>query len=248
MRKRLCLLIGGSGFFGSAFIRRYAATYKIIAVHRHGEIRFASQDQWFVDPLSPSRALEINDHAVHAIRADVSNPAEIERLVREVVDDFGIIDVLVNAATARSSSALLASNALNRARGIFDVNVLAPLRLSVALAQSMWQLDPGANLRANRNIVNVSSTAGLAVYEDLGLSVYAASAAALNHLTYYLASEFWDIGLRVNAVALDLVANDSIDAAVAIVADFDASDQTGQVLPLYRNGPLAARANAEPVR
>jgi NAD(P)-dependent dehydrogenase (short-subunit alcohol dehydrogenase family) len=161
-----------------------------------------------------------------------------------------MVDYLVNAAAARSPSFLFAPDALDSAPTLFDINVLAPLRVSVALAQRIWRLDPEANLRENRNIVNVSSTAGLAVYEDRGLSLYAASTAALNHLTYYLASEFWDIGLRVNAVALDPSANASIDAAVTVVADFDASDQTGQVLPLYRSGSrssgsLTACANAK---
>lgn len=45
-------------------------------------------------------------------------------------------------------------------------------------------------MRSNRNVVNLSSTAGLFVYPDLGQSVYAASKAALNHLTYHLASDF----------------------------------------------------------
>ena len=60
------------------------------------------------------------------------------------------------------------------------------------------------------------------MYPDLGQALYASSKAALNHLTYHLASELWDIGVRVNAVAPDTfpgrVSIDDIRTAVTLGA------------------------------
>ena len=83
----------------------------------------------------------------------------------------------------------------------FSVNVLAPLRLTMAIARHFWRIDREANLQRTRNVVNVSSTAGVYVYPDLGQACYAATKAALNHATYHLASELWDLGVRANAIA-----------------------------------------------
>jgi NAD(P)-dependent dehydrogenase (short-subunit alcohol dehydrogenase family) len=80
-------------------------------------------------------------------------------------------------------------------------NVIAPLRLSTAVARHFWQSRDEENRRHNRNIVNVSSVAGLRLYPFSGQSVYAASKAALNQLTGHMAQEFAALGVRVNATA-----------------------------------------------
>lgn len=118
---------------------------------------------------------------------------------------------------------------------MFNVNILAPLRLSLSLAKTFWHVDPPMNVQLNRNIVNISSTAGLFVYPNTGEALYASSKAALNHLTYHLASEFWDLGIRVNAVAPDTFPGRvSFDEVLDAIIMLDESDGTGDVLPLYR--------------
>lgn len=230
---RVCLLTGASGPLGSAFIERCAGQYAIVAVHHRNPVPFATQDQVFVDPLDPARPFAENDRAVHSVRADLARPAEIECLARLVADRFGPVDLVVNAAAARTFAHALADEGPIAPETVFAVNVLAPLRLCKALADTAWKADPAANVTANRNVVNVSSTAGLYVYPDLGQALYGASKAALNHLTYHLANDLWDLGIRVNAVAPDtfpgrVPTEQVVDAIVA----FDRSDETGQVAPV----------------
>ena len=113
----------------------------------------------------------------------LSQRKEIDRLVSEVASRFGRIDLLINGAALRSWEPLLATGALDLSESLFHVNVLAPLQLSVGLAQRLWRSDPNTNVRSfNRNIVNISSTGGLLVYPDLGQALYGMSKAALNHL------------------------------------------------------------------
>jgi len=238
MTRRVCLLTGASGHFGSAFIERYAGHYQIVAVHHRGEIRFATQEQRFFDPLDPPLAVSRNEHAVHAIRADLTTDGGIEETVREVVEVCGGVDLVIHAAAVRAFGSILQPRTTEEYRHVFDVNLIAPLRLSVALANALWHHDPEENARRRRNIVNVSSTAGLFVYEDLGQALYGTSKAALNHLTYHLASELWTLGVRVNAIAPDtfpgrVTTEEVLDAVIAL----DESEETGQVIPLYRQPP-----------
>jgi NAD(P)-dependent dehydrogenase (short-subunit alcohol dehydrogenase family) len=228
--RRVCLLTGASGTFGRAFISRCAADYHIVAVHHWTPIDFATQDQIFIDPLQPAADIPANDAAVYAIRADLSHPEEIARVVGESLAAFGRIDWLVNAAARRGWSPLLSPAALASAASTLDLNVLVPMRLAVEVAQRFWRADPEANIANRRSVVNISSTAGLFVYPDCGQAVYATSKAALNHLTYHMASEFWDLGVRVNAVAPDtfpgrVPTEDVLDAVLA----FDRSDKSGEI-------------------
>lgn len=232
--KRVCMLTGASGPLGTAFIERYADRYQIIAVHNRNPIQFATQQQVFVDPLFPSLETAANNHAVYSVRADISKQDEIERLICEVIALFGRIDLLINGAAMRKWSHLLAPGALDTVEMQMNVNILAPVRLAVDLARAFWCLDPDTNVRFNRNIINISSTAGLFVYPDLGQALYAMSKAALNHITYHLATDFWDIGIRVNAVAPDTFPGRvSIEEVLDAIITLDSSKQTGQVLPLY---------------
>jgi NAD(P)-dependent dehydrogenase (short-subunit alcohol dehydrogenase family) len=236
--KRVCLLTGASSLLGRAFLQRYAHQYRIIAVHHRRPVEYATQNQRFVDPLLPDRAIAANDHAVYAVPADLSQREEVERVVHEMISQCGNVDLVINAAAVRCFSPLLKSGTLECADLVFQTNVLAPLLLSTRLAQTVWDNDTDANLARNRNIVNISSTAGLFVYPDLGQALYGTTKAALNHLTYHLASEFWDIGIRVNAIAPNtfpqIVATECVLDAIAA---FDAGTETGQVLPLDAPSP-----------
>jgi NAD(P)-dependent dehydrogenase (short-subunit alcohol dehydrogenase family) len=232
--KRVCLLTGASGLLGNAFIERYASQYEIVAVYHRNAVRFATQDQKFVDLLAPRRTIDANHRAVYAVRTDLTKQQEVDRLMGEVVGQFGNVDLLINGAVMRSYSPLLKPGLIDCAEALFQVNVHAPLRLSAGLAQTIWRSDPQANIRNNRNILNISSTAGLSVYPDLGQMLYASSKAAMIHLTYHMASEFWDIGVRVNAIAPNTFPGIvSIERVLDAIAAFDAGSETGEVLTLW---------------
>jgi NAD(P)-dependent dehydrogenase (short-subunit alcohol dehydrogenase family) len=236
MTERVCLLTGASGLLGSAFIRQHAARYRIIGICNRGMLEFATQEQTFFDPIDPTRPILNNAFAVHQISTDLSAPANVDAVVDEVLGKFGQVDLLINAAACRVWSQLTAyGGSLDSASEMFQVNVVAPLRLSAALARKFWAYERDNNIRHNRNIINISSMAGLYVYEDSGQAVYGATKAALNHLTYHIASEFWDIGIRANAVAPDTFPGRvSIEEVIERVIQLDCSTDTGQVVSVSR--------------
>jgi ketoreductase RED2 len=130
------------------------------------------------------------------VQADIAVADDCTRLVSQVLDRYGALDVLVNNAgtTKVIPHYDLASASVDVWREIFEVNVFGTWNLSVTAMEA---------LRASRgSIVNVSSAAGV---RPTGSSIpYAASKAAVNHMTALLAKV---VGpeVRVNAVAPGLV-------------------------------------------
>lgn len=198
------LVTGAGGTLGSAFCRRFSNRYSIVAVwHRRRPVA-PSQGQKLIDPLCPERSLGVNRHPVFDIRADLRSDTDIERLVEKVMDRFGRIDVVVNAAVAGNWSPLLNGHAVtDDFVAALRVNVVAPLAVVAEVTRQCWEADVEGNRAWNRNVVNVSSSAGLYVYPGYGQGIYSAAKAALNILTRHLAAELEHLGVRANAIAPD---------------------------------------------
>ncbi|WEY40911.1 SDR family oxidoreductase [Paraburkholderia sp. SUR17] len=135
------------------------------------------------------------------LQADLANDAERVNLIRDAIGVWGRLDVLVNNA---GISRVIPHNDLMAAspdvwHELYEVNVVAPFRL-VAEAQSALR---EAAVRGKVGcVVNVSSHAGV---RPKGASIpYAATKAALNHVTRLLALSLAP-DIRVNAVAPGLV-------------------------------------------
>ncbi len=135
------------------------------------------------------------------VQADLADDADRVRLIREAIAVWGRLDVLVNNA---GISRVIPHADLTRAtpdvwHELYEVNVVAPFRL-VTEAQSA--LREAATRGKGGCVVNVSSHAGI---RPKGASIpYAATKAALNHVTRLLAVSLAP-DIRVNAVAPGLV-------------------------------------------
>ena len=201
--KRVCLITGAGGTLGDAFCRAAYTRYDIIAVCRNRTPAAPSQHEWFVDPFEPESPVPENDSRIFVVRADLTEPGAIERVVDLALARFGGVDLLVNNASHLTNlprGVVDGEAALDEFDPHFAVNVGVPLRLSTRLAQRSWLHAVDENRARNRNIVNVSSISGSEVYGG-GQALYAASKAALNHLTRHIAAEFDEFGVRANAIA-----------------------------------------------
>jgi NAD(P)-dependent dehydrogenase (short-subunit alcohol dehydrogenase family) len=228
---RICVLTGASGLLGTAFIKRCSIDYKIVAIHNSHDLK---PPQKLVDPLYTSFPIE--NPPVDAMRADLSKPEVIDQLCADIITKYGKVDLLINAACHRNWQHMLADNALDELEESFAVNVLAPMRLSVGFAKKFWETQPyERNVEQNRNIINLSSTAGSYVYPDSNQTVYSATKAALNYATYHMANEFWDIGVRVNSIAPNtfpaIVATERV---LDTIEALDQSNETGRLVLIDR--------------
>jgi NAD(P)-dependent dehydrogenase (short-subunit alcohol dehydrogenase family) len=196
---RVCLLTGAGGGLGTALCTEMDRRYLISAVCRSKLPRVDSQEVVFVDPLSqePKRVPK-----TFVIKADFEDESQIERVIELTLARFGRIDLLINNAGQYITGPLVpGKELLEDASRMMEINALVPLRLAVTAARMFWKERRAENIKLSRNIVNVSSTAGLKLYENQGQSLYAASKAALNTLTVHMSHEFSRFGVRVNAVA-----------------------------------------------
>jgi len=149
-----------------------------------------------VRSVEAGEALSAKTPGSFYIQGDISNDADCERMIEMVLERYGRLDVLVNNAGATKVIAHADINAatLDVWRDIFEVNVFGTWNISVRAMPALKE--------AKGSIVNVSSIAGV---RQTGSSIpYAASKAALNHMTALLAKV---VGpeVRVNAVAPGLI-------------------------------------------
>jgi NADP-dependent 3-hydroxy acid dehydrogenase YdfG len=125
-----------------------------------------------------------------AVPTDVTQPADLARLVERGLDCYGRIDVLVNNAGQGLHVPLVELDPADF-RVVFELNVVAPLMAMQAVLPTMREQALGA-------IVNVSSATSLRVFPGLG--GYAATKSALNMLSQIGRLEFADAGVAVSVV------------------------------------------------
>jgi ketoreductase RED2 len=205
---RVVIVTGSSSGIGEEVARRFGGLGASVLVN---SARSVDAGQAVAAALPDARYCQ----------ADISDEAQAQRLVSTALDTWGRLDVLVNNAgtTKVIPHHDLTAATLDVWREIFAVNVFGTWAVTVAAVEALGE--------HAGSVVNVSSLAGL---RPLGSSIpYAASKAALNHLTVLLAKVLGP-KVRVNAVAPGLV-------DTPWTADWEDSRRAVQaVAPMRRSG------------
>jgi NAD(P)-dependent dehydrogenase (short-subunit alcohol dehydrogenase family) len=176
LNDKVVIVTGGSSGIGRATALSFAGHgAKVLITGR----RAAALDQAAADHPN-----------ICGLVADAALPEDAVRTIAEALDRWDRLDVLVNNAGAGAILPLADATA-ERISEILAVNVLGPSLLAAAALPHLTM--------AKGTIINVSSTFGHRPVA--GLSHYAASKAALEHLTRCWALELAPQGVRVNAVA-----------------------------------------------
>jgi NAD(P)-dependent dehydrogenase (short-subunit alcohol dehydrogenase family) len=176
------------------------------------------------EALEQTAALHPN---IVGLRADSAEPNEAARTVAKAVELWGRLNILVNNAGAGGILPLARATA-NRITDIFAVNVLGP---SLLAAASLPLLSVSRGV-----IVNISSTYGHKPVANL--SHYAASKAALEHLTRCWALELAPHGIRVNSVAAGPTESGALTGMMGLSVEQaeQIKEQERQRIPLGRRG------------
>jgi 3-oxoacyl-[acyl-carrier protein] reductase len=224
MSERVAVVVGAGGELGRATaIALAGAGFTVVAV---------------------DRALKALDELPEDIRrqeGDTTDPAVAKGLVDRIAAEIGPPEVLVNTIGAfRLGEAAAATP--EDLRVMMDVNLGAALWLSQAVEPYMRQRGSGA-------IVHVSARPG--IEPTAGMAAYGLSKAALSHLIRLLDLELRPHGIRVNAVApqlLDTAANraafpadalahavrpEAIADIIAFLVSDLAAPVSGAIVPAY---------------
>lgn len=141
-----------------------------------------------------------------AVRADVSDEAEVEAAVAAATEALGTIQLVANVAGGSGMGfgiGPLLSVGADEFRKVLDVNVVGTWLVSRACAQRMVDAKVGGR------ICNVSSQAGKKAFPMLG--AYCAAKSGVILLTQCLATELGPSGISVNAVCPGTVDTDLIN-------------------------------------
>jgi NAD(P)-dependent dehydrogenase (short-subunit alcohol dehydrogenase family) len=224
MSAKVAIVAGAGGGLGQATTATLAAGgLTVVAIDRN------------------EQALRQLPDSVHREVADTTDPTAAKDLIDRIAREVGPPDVLVNTlGTFRPGDAL--STTPEMLRLMIDVNLGPALWLSQAVAPHMQQLGSGA-------IVHVAARQG--IEPAGGMAAYGVSKAALVDLTRILDIELRPHGIRVNAVAPQLmdtpanraifpqevlahaVAPEAIADVIAFLVSDAAAPVSGAILPAY---------------
>jgi short-subunit dehydrogenase len=156
---------------------------------------------------------------------DLADPAQVDELAREAVDQMGGVDVLVNNAGIPKRRHVTQTDAATVDR-VTRINYLSPIQLTLALLPQMLERDSG-------RIINVSSVA--ATLSSPGETAYAASKAALSVFSECMTVDLWGTGVKVLVVYPGIVDTELFsipdnDALVADVEPITVEQCVGEVL------------------
>lgn len=200
---KTAIVTGAVGILGQGFCRGLAEFGANIAV---------------VD-LDPDRCTVFagelqSDYGVAAlgVACDVATPSSVANMLEQVVAKFGAVHILHNNAASKSSDldAFFASTeeySLSEWRKIMSVNVDGMFLVAQAVGKQMQRQKTGGSIIQTASIYGIVSS-DKRIYEGsfyLGRqisnpAVYSTSKAAVVGLTRYLAANWGDCGIRVNAL------------------------------------------------
>jgi 3-oxoacyl-[acyl-carrier protein] reductase len=158
-----------------------------------------------------------------AVQANLSKPADIEKLFAEATKAFDKLDILVNNAGIYEF-APIEEVTPEHFHKMFDLNVLG---LVLATKEAVKHF--GSN---GGNIINISSVA--ATLAPATTSVYSATKAAVNAVTRSLAQELGPRKIRVNSINPGMVETEGVHNAG--IADSDFRKNVEATTPLGRIG------------
>lgn len=124
-------------------------------------------------------------------RLDVSNRAQVKEVVKNIIDKYGKIDVLINNAGI-IQDALVVKMTEEQWDRVISINLKGPFNCIQAVVEPMIAKGRGV-------ILNISSI--VALYGNVGQANYVATKSGLIGITKTLAKELGKKGIRVNAVA-----------------------------------------------
>ena len=192
LKGKVAIITGGTRGIGLEIV-------KVFKENNAEVILFGSKKETVDKAISE---LEKENISVEGYYPNLSNPQEIEEVIKEIINKHNKIDILVNNAGI-SANKKIEDTTYEDFEKIMDLNVNAIFNMTKAVVPYMKEQKEGV-------IINTSSM--VSIYGQPSGVGYPASKFAVNGITKSLARELGPATIRVNAVApgvtnTDMVAN-----------------------------------------
>lgn len=179
---KVALVTGASRGIGKAIAKELAQNGASVIIN------YSKDDEGANSTLKEIREL---GGYTKVIKKDISIKDQCEELIKEIIETFGKIDILINNA-AKSEVGLFMDVDDKSFEKLINTNLLAPMYLSKYALNYMISKGCG-------NIINISS-----IWGEAGAScevVYSTTKGGLNLFTKSLSKEVAPFGIRVNSIA-----------------------------------------------
>lgn len=180
-------ITGSSRGIGLAIAHKFASLGANVVLNSRGHI-----SEELLDKFKPYGV------KVLAISGDVSDFSDAKRMVNQVIEELGSVDVLVNNAGITKDTLMLKMTEEDFEK-VLKVNLTGAFNMTQAVLKQMIKAREGA-------IINMSSVVGL--MGNIGQANYAASKAGLIGFTKSVAREVANRNVRVNAIAPGMIESD----------------------------------------
>lgn len=211
LKGKVAIITGGTRGIG----RAVAATF----AREGATITLCARDRILLEKIAAE--FETSGTQVLAVRADVTQPSEVEEMVETCLTRYGQLDILVNNAGITRDNLLLRMKD-DEWDAVLNANLKGVFHCTRAVLRGMIKQRGG-------RIINLTSVVG--VMGNAGQSNYAAAKAGIIGLTKATAREVASRGITVNAVAPGFIETDMTHAL-----DPELQERMRAQIPLGRFG------------
>lgn len=186
---KVALITGGSRGIGEAIVLKFAQEGADVA------FTFLSSDE-----KAQAVASEASGYGARVIayRSDASDYNQAEKLVTDVVDAFGKIDILINNAGITKDTLMLRMSE-EQWDDVMNVNLKSVFNVTKHVLRPMMKNKSGS-------IINMGSVVG--VFGNAGQANYAASKAGIIGFSKSIAKEVGSRNIRCNVIAPGFIETD----------------------------------------
>ena len=216
---KVAIVTGASRGIGKAIAQQFIAQGAKVAFTYRSSAEAAA---------ALEKELSAEGGTVKGFQSEAASMTDAERLVGEVVEAFGTVDIVINNAGITDDTLLMRMTEEQWDR-VISVNLKSCFNLTKAVMRTMLKARSGS-------IVNISSVVG--VQGNAGQANYAASKAGILGFTKSVALELGSRNIRCNAIAPGF-----IETEMTAKLDADTVQGWRDAIPLKRGGTPEDVAN-----
>ena len=182
------IITGGTGSLGSVIVQQFLDSGAAVAVPRRKKTS-----------ASPHAPAEAAKERVHFVEADLTREADVEAFVKNIVERFGAIDFLVNAAGGYAGGKSIDEISFEEWEKVMEMNLTTTFLACRTVLKFMLR-------RGSGRIVNIAAMPALVPGKEKG--PYAVSKRGVVTLTEVIAEEVKGKGITANAIAPSIILTD----------------------------------------
>ena len=220
LKEKIAIITGASRGIGESIARSFIAQGATVAFTYIGSDEKAKELE---------KSLTAGGGQARGFKSDASKMEDAENLIKEVLETYGGIDIVVNNAGITDDTLLMRMSEDQWDR-VMNVNLKSCFNLTKSVLRTMLKARSGS-------IINISSVVG--VQGNAGQANYAASKAGILGFTKSVALELGSRNIRCNAIAPGFIETE-------MTGKLDEATVQGwrDAIPLKRGGSPEDVANA----